>query len=327
MLISVIVPIYNVEKYLRKCIDSILNQTYSNLEIILVDDGSPDGCSKICDEYALKDKRIIVIHKINGGLSSARNAGLDIAKGDYIAFVDSDDWIEPNMYEEMLSFMQSEQLDLVECGINLISDSKQKLFKQQPNIIITGKEALRKHLDPYGKSNQMLPRVAVWSKLFKRSFWTQNRFPEGQIHEDYLLTCKALYESKKVGLLYRGMLNHVTDNPTSIINSKFSRRDLYKEKQLLFRIEYLKSKHEDGLVHLAETEYYIYLVSVIWICYQNNMYEKNEYIKKIKSDYKYIVNLNIPTKIKIQIRMIYYCPQIFLILRKIYYKLTIFLFN
>ena len=93
-LISIIVPIYNVELYLRRCLDSVLNQTYTNLEIILVDDGSPDGCPQICDEYAAKDKRIAVIHKENGGLSDARNAGLDICKGKYISFIDSDDWVD-----------------------------------------------------------------------------------------------------------------------------------------------------------------------------------------------------------------------------------------
>ena len=97
--ISVIVPVYKVEPYLRKCLDSIVNQTYRNLQIILVDDGSPDNCGKICDEYAARDRRIEVIHQENGGISAARNAGLNLADGDYIGWVDSDDWIEPEMYE------------------------------------------------------------------------------------------------------------------------------------------------------------------------------------------------------------------------------------
>ena len=100
--ISVIVPVYKVEPYLRKCLDSIVGQTYQNLEIILVDDGSPDGCGAICDEYAAQDKRVRVIHKANGGVSSARNAGLTAATGEWIGWVDSDDWIEPDMYERML---------------------------------------------------------------------------------------------------------------------------------------------------------------------------------------------------------------------------------
>ena len=105
-LISIIVPVYKVEPYLRRCVDSILNQTYRNLEVILVDDGSPDNCGSICDAYAKQDSRVKVIHKENGGLSSARNAGLDVMSGAYVGFVDSDDWIEPHMYESLLKLME-----------------------------------------------------------------------------------------------------------------------------------------------------------------------------------------------------------------------------
>ena len=114
--ISIIVPIYNVEKYLNRCIDSIINQTYKNLEIILVDDGSPDNCGKICDEYAKKDNRIKVVHKENGGVSSARNAGLDIVTGDYIGFVDGDDYIKFNMYEKLLNSAIKYNSDIAFCN-------------------------------------------------------------------------------------------------------------------------------------------------------------------------------------------------------------------
>lgn len=122
--ISVIVPVYNVEEYLPKCIESILNQTHKNLELILVDDGSPDGSPKICDEYAEKDKRVKVIHKKNAGVSAARNDGLDAAKGDFIAFVDSDDWIEQDMYEKLILKQQENDYDLVMCNFNWVIDGK-----------------------------------------------------------------------------------------------------------------------------------------------------------------------------------------------------------
>ena len=114
-LISVIVPVYKVEKYLHRCVDSILVQTYTNLEIILVDDGSPDRCGAICDEYAAKDSRIRVIHQENGGLSAARNAGLDVCSGEYIAFVDSDDWLDPEMYAVMMAQVREYGCDVVMC--------------------------------------------------------------------------------------------------------------------------------------------------------------------------------------------------------------------
>lgn len=111
-LISVIIPVYNVEKYLRQCLESVIGQTYINLEIILVDDGSTDGSSKICDDFAAIDDRIVVIHQYNAGLSSARNAGLDIMKGDYVSFVDSDDWIEKDMFAILLSSLEDEKADI-----------------------------------------------------------------------------------------------------------------------------------------------------------------------------------------------------------------------
>ena len=119
-MISVIVPIYNVEKYVNKCVGSIVNQTYTNLEIILVDDGSPDRCPEICDEWAKKDSRIKVIHKKNGGLSDARNAGMKIASGDYIAFVDSDDWIAPEMYERLLMAIKNDNSDIAACAVKMV---------------------------------------------------------------------------------------------------------------------------------------------------------------------------------------------------------------
>ena len=123
-LISVIIPIYNVEKYLNKCIDSIINQTYKNLEIILVDDGSPDNCPQICDEYAKKDNRIKVIHKKNGGVSSARNVGLINSTGNYIGFIDPDDYIEPIMYEKLLKVLKESNTLVSMCGFYKIKDNK-----------------------------------------------------------------------------------------------------------------------------------------------------------------------------------------------------------
>ena len=143
-LISVIVPIYHVEQYLTRCVESLVNQTYSNFEIILVDDGSPDNCPKMCDDWAKKNSRIKVIHKENGGLSDARNAGMQIANGDVISFIDSDDWIDPKFFEVMLNVMQDDESDIVSCGVKWVDEdgvllrlvsSLVRIFQGKDNIV------------------------------------------------------------------------------------------------------------------------------------------------------------------------------------------------
>ena len=161
-LISVIVPIYKVEAYLRRGIDSILAQDYPNIEVILVDDGSPDNCGKICDEYAKKDKRIRVIHKPNGGLSYARNAGLDVAKGEYISFIDSDDSILPYMYSTMIKVIENNNLDIVTCGVQRIKPGEKikETYGDGSVCIVDGREALINCLANDG--------AAVWCKLYTK---------------------------------------------------------------------------------------------------------------------------------------------------------------
>ena len=170
-LLSIIIPVYNVEKYLEKCIDSIINQTYTNLEIILVDDGSTDNCGNICDEYAKKDNRIKLIHKENGGTSDARNEGLKISTGEYIGFVDSDDYIEPNMYEEMINNIKKNNADIVICSYNNTNNKKRqrKVNKKRYSYInndeieiINKEEAVSKLF--FDDSC----RGFLWNKLYKR---------------------------------------------------------------------------------------------------------------------------------------------------------------
>ena len=143
-LISIIVPIYNVEKYLKQCIESIISQTYRNIEIILVDDGSPDNCGKICDEYSQKDKRIIVLHKENGGLSDARNKGIDIAKGDYLTFVDSDDFVNIDYIEKLYNSIKFNNTKLAQCGISKVDENNEIIEKlnYEKNQIKTSHEIL-----------------------------------------------------------------------------------------------------------------------------------------------------------------------------------------
>lgn len=197
-LISVIIPIYNVAKYLPKCLDSVLAQTYKNLEIILVDDGSLDDCGKICDEYAANDSRIKVIHKKNGGVSSARNAGLDMVTGDLIAFVDPDDYIAPNMYETMLACMERTKSDIVMCGIkNVYPNEKIKISKipQKEEFIYENPAQFFKDFVRIG-----VCQVGVaCNKLLKREIITGNRFDENLVRaEDLNFLLDAIVKKPRI---------------------------------------------------------------------------------------------------------------------------------
>ncbi len=178
--VSIIVPVYKVEAYLDRCIHSILNQTFENFEMILVDDGSSDNCPRMCDKWAEKDSRIKVIHKENGGLSSARNAGLDIASGKYISFVDSDDWLYPNCIEELVKRAKLTDADIVESGYCRIYDNGKKR-------IITEKEKELDQKNAYARmfrSRGERVNYYAWGRVYKKNIIKTYRFPEGMQFED-----------------------------------------------------------------------------------------------------------------------------------------------
>lgn len=183
-LITVIVPVYKVEKYLDKCVESIVGQTYANLEIILVDDGSPDDCGKICDSLAQRDSRIKVLHKENGGLSSARNAGLDVMHGDYVGFVDSDDWIAPDMFEYLLSGM-TDNVSVSICNYYSVKKGKTTIKHVYDDVVCSSKEMLCKLFDDTYEN-------FAWNKLYMSDLWKQIRFPVGKNYEDMLTIYKII---------------------------------------------------------------------------------------------------------------------------------------
>ncbi len=193
-LISVIVPVYKVEPYLRRCIDSILAQTYTNFEIILVDDGSPDTCGAICDEYAVKDKRIKVIHQENRGLSGARNTGLEVAGGEFISFIDSDDAVDPRFLELLLYAIKSENAGIVECARVDIYDNSLPLLNQDEVKIESydGQTAFALLL-PNRKFHQ-----TVWNKLYTRNAIGNLLFAEQKLHEDEFFTWKAFLNCSRI---------------------------------------------------------------------------------------------------------------------------------
>ena len=183
--ISIIVPVYKVEPYIHKCVDSILNQTFKDFELILVDDGSPDNCGKICDEYAQKDNRVKVIHKENGGQATARNAALDIARGEYIGFVDSDDYIEKDMYEKLYRCSNSNNADISIIGVKEVSELGNILYEYIPKSI---------------NLSEILKRAHAWNKLFKKKLFFENNlfFIENKYYEDLELIPKLFIKANKV---------------------------------------------------------------------------------------------------------------------------------
>lgn len=193
-LISIIVPCYKVEEYLDQCIKSIVNQSYKNLEIILVDDGSPDNCSLICDEWSNKDSRIKVIHKQNGGISSARNAGLDIVTGKYISFIDSDDFIDETFVESLYTNLIQNDADISCCGYYHYFNENLKEIRHFKNIqlLMNSCEAIKK-MNTIGYFG-----VGVWNKLYKIELFSYIRFPIGKLAEDWFILYKLIHESNKI---------------------------------------------------------------------------------------------------------------------------------
>ena len=217
-LITVIVPVYNVELYLRRCLNSILGQTYSNLEVILVDDESPDGCPQICDEYAARDGRVTVIHKKNGGLSSARNAALETQlSGDYVTFVDSDDWLELDAYEYCVDLLKRTNADVVQFARSLATDTEVLTKNPKEEIVekFKGKEILQHYLTTTTTTGS----YAVWRCLFSKSLIGDIRFREGKINEDidwkYKVLCKSkvFVDSNQVKYYYYQSNNSISGGP------------------------------------------------------------------------------------------------------------------
>ncbi len=190
-LISVIVPVYKAEPYLDFCVASIVNQTYKNLEIILVDDGSPDNCPKICDEWAKKDGRICVIHKENAGSAAARNTALDAANGELIAFVDSDDYISPDMYEYLFSLL-NDGADIAECGFADVTGNDAAFGKDETSEVFSPLEAMKEHI------LDRKFRQLVWNKLYKKEVLNGVRFPAGKKIDDEFFTYRAIGNAKKL---------------------------------------------------------------------------------------------------------------------------------
>lgn len=276
-LISIVIPVYNVENYLKQCLDSVISQTYRKIEIILADDGSTDRSGKICDEYAKSDSRIKVIHKTNGGLSDARNAGLKIASGEYIGFVDSDDFIEKDMYEILLGLMQKYGVSLSCARFDQFGENTRfdPPLASGEIVKIKGEELLKNIIS---ENLNRYATLSVWDRLYKREIIEKLKFPVGKCYEDVVFSTIAIlncpycvyinkplyhYRIRKGSITERGIYYGFDDKLIS------DRLPLQKEQIL-----YLENKGFFQLSNLAKSHYYQEMLLFYALCKDNSQKEK-----------------------------------------------------
>ena len=317
-LISVIIPVYNVEKYLEKCVDSVTEQTYSNLEIILIDDGSPDTCPQICDEYALKDARIRVVHKENGGLSSARNVGLDIAKGDYIAFLDSDDWVDATTYEEMLILAFKAKADIVCCeGIHTDGEQmfEECLHCKPDGTVLNSADVVREILlDNIGSQ--------VVKGLYKCECWEGIRFPIGRLYEDIPVTFKAFERAETVAYINKPFYKYRI-NPKSISGAPNPLKPYHIFLGFKAHYEHAVRYYPEIVAeccaktcHYAVSTYFHYCTEA-----KTALEKYKEEVCDFLDKYKNEIDFNkIPKTRKLALKAYYFSKGMFKLLCKLFYK-------
>ena len=248
-LVSIVVPIYGVEKYLDKCVRSLINQTYHQLEIILVDDGSPDGCGRMCDAFAKEDGRIRVVHKANGGLSDARNTGAKQAFGKYLIFVDSDDYIDSDMYSVLLENLLGAEADLSACGRIFTYDGKEiPEYSENNPVTLSGREAVENLF----LSNSIVNNAA-WDKLYKRELFEDIKFPVGRLFEDAAIMYKIFEKCNKI-VSTKKQMYHYVQRSGSISNCK------YNKNKVMHQVENRVSAVE----YFSERDSELKLYAIVW---------------------------------------------------------------
>lgn len=313
--ISVIIPVYKVEKYLKKCINSVLDQEYKNIEIILVDDGSPDNCGNICDKYAQMDTRIKVIHKENGGLSSARNAGLDVATGEYIGFVDSDDYIEPSMYSGMLEIAIKYNSPLVVCGVTYVYENGTTAVRSKPSGIVelNFQDAIIE------MNTYRLFDMAAWSKLYRADLFKDIRFPVGKLSEDLYVMYKIFELAEKVVYVPNRYYNYVQRQNSISHNIRINHDFEYAAKA---QMEYLEEKYPE-MKTIGRTAY-VSAVLTVYDFYIKSGKKCPEQVLKhfndvVSSNIDYVRKAKFLSKVKkIQIGLFLLSPAAYKAVFKIY---------
>ena len=290
-LISVVIPVYNVEDYLVFCLESIINQTYKKLEIIIVDDGSTDKSGNIADSYSRKDPRIRVIHKKNGGLSDARNKGLDASKGEYICFIDSDDYVNYNYIEILYNLCVENKADISICSFMKTSRELTKIdgLENRKSYVIDGRDTIKRIYKGKGKNIAF----TAWNKLYKRSLFTNNNieYPKGRLYEDDTTTYRLFYITKKVAITEECLYYYRIRN-NSIMTSKIDER---KIKDGLYAdicpIKFYKEIGDKELLSLSFNNFYHNTVELYKKLKSNDQIEMFKYVMDCyKKNWEYYHN-------------------------------------
>lgn len=296
--ISVIVPVYKVEKYVNKCVDSILDQSFRDFDLILVDDGSPDSCPQICDYYASQDDRITVIHKTNGGLSDARNAGIDWAMehsdSEWLAFVDSDDYLHPDYLNTLYQTAQNLGADLVICDFVRVNDEEEVIEEEHKfyNLVTEDKEELFRIL------NECWRIDVAWDKLYNKQIFSELRFPYGKIHEDEFVIHKVLWESNKTAILDHAIYNYrIREHSIMTSESPKSRLD-----QMEALIEQYEFSVQHGLTprELLISETYLREVSTLKYFLDSEEAVRYKELKKRYADIFFSIETNTSLRRKLK---------------------------
>ena len=302
-LVSVVVPVYNVKDYLYECIDSIKNQTYKNIEIILVDDGSTDGSSQICDELAKEDERIKLIHKENGGLSDARNVGLNYSNGEYIIFIDSDDLISKIMIEQMINSMLINDADISACTFKTFKNNNDINYveKLKDEIVMSGKELVKKIYA--GEYTDIA--FTAWNKLYKKRLFQDFKieYPVGRFYEDSFTTFKLLYNADKLVIIDNSLYFYRV-RQGSIMNSVMTEKKIIDwidgDKEA---INYFTEMEESELLDLAINAFFKSEISLFKHIKKDDKNLKKYLFEEYKKMYRDLGSLN---KIPIYKRFIYW---------------------
>lgn len=311
-MISIIVPIYKTEKYLERCITSVMKQTYPNLQIILVDDGSPDNCGNICDIYQKKDKRITVIHKQNGGLSDARNAGLNVARGEYIGFVDSDDFIHPHMFEILLENLLKTASDISVCGFYWVNEGEEILLPENNETTVYEDEKIL-----YQLIENNVITVVTWNKLYKKELFNNDKFEIGRLHEDEFMIHKLLIKTKRIVYTNAQLYNYMK-HQDSIVSRKTIKNFIDTVDALEDRCLCLESIDEKVYSLTALQQIDIVLQNYFGIQSRDNKILRRELFELCrKRRYDARIWKDVPKNRKRELKLFLFSPNLYLCYRKL----------